>query len=100
MGSAEVDSFIFDNAVIEAWNSRKPGAVSWGRGYDVPCPSQCTEGVSFVSADYWHETRCEIRKRHGGELFILPQCSAAGDQAPRPMIVEQQVKDIDTLFLK
>lgn len=53
---------------------------------NVPCPSQCTEGASFVSADYWHETREEIRKRHGQEMFILPQCSAAGDQAPRPLI--------------
>lgn len=144
MTVGEYDAFLSDKiceAVIEAWNSRKPGAVSWGRGYavigfnrrvsyfdgttamygqtnkpefshleghddhgvdllftydaahnltgmivNVPCPSQCTEGAWFVSADYWHETREEIRKRHGQELFILPQCSAAGDQAPRPMI--------------
>jgi hypothetical protein len=103
-------------AAVEAWNTRKPGAVGWGRGHavvgfnrrvsyfdgttamygktdkpdfshiegyeehavdllftydvarrltgmivNVPCPSQCTEGASFVSADYWHETRCEIQ---------------------------------------
>ena len=128
-------------AAIEAWNSRKPGAISWGKGsavigynrrvsyfdgsttmygntadpefshiegyedhsvnllftYDeqhsltgmivnVPCPSQCTESARFISADYWHETRVEIRKRHGENIFILPQCSAAGDQSPRPMV--------------
>lgn len=128
-------------AAIEAWTSRKPGALSWGKGsavigfnrrvsyfdgstamygktddpnfshieghedhgvdllftYDshqkltgmiinVPCPSQCTEGAYFVSADYWHEARVEIRQRHGQGLFILPQCSAAGDQSPRTMI--------------
>lgn len=127
-------------AVVEAWNGRKPGAFSWGRGHavvgfnrrvsyfdgrsemygktdrpdfshiegyedhgvdflftydayhkltgmivNVPCPSQCTEGAYFVSADYWHETRCEIRKRHGENLFILPQCAAAGDLSPRIM---------------
>ncbi len=128
-------------AAVEAWKSRKSGAIGWGRGYavvgfnrrvsyfdrtsemygktdkpefshiegyedhgvdllftydvehkltgmvvNVPCPSQCTEGASFISADYWHETRCEIRKRHGEKLFILPQCAAAGDQSPRTMV--------------
>lgn len=128
-------------AAIEAWNNRKIGAVSWGRGHavvgfnrrmsyfdgstamygqtdkpefshvegyedhgvdmlftydtehnltgmivNVPCPSQCTEGSCYVSADYWHETRQEIRKRHGEKLYILPQCAAAGDQSPRTMV--------------
>ncbi len=65
---------------------------------NVPCPSQCTEGASSVSADYWHETREEIRKRHGQELFILSQCSAAGDQAPRPMV--NRLADARMLTLK
>ena len=128
-------------AAMEAWNNRKPGALSWGRGHavvgfnrrmtyfdgssvmygnaddpnfshvegyedhgvdmlftyddkheltgmlvNVPCPSQCTESAYVVSADYWHETRQEIRKRHGDKLYILPQCSAAGDQSPRTMV--------------
>jgi hypothetical protein len=128
-------------AAIEAWNNRKAGAVSWGKGHavvgfnrrmsyfdgssvmygqtdkpefshvegyedhevnmlftydaehnltgmvvNVPCPAQCTEGGYFVSADYWHETRQEIRKRHGKKLYILPQCAAAGDQSPRTMV--------------
>lgn len=53
---------------------------------NVPCPSQCTEGAYFVSADYWHETREGLRKRYGKDLFILPQCAAAGDQSPRTMV--------------
>lgn len=53
---------------------------------NVPCPSQCFEHAYSVSADYWHETRAEIRKRHGEEICILPQCSAAGDLSPRTMI--------------
>jgi hypothetical protein len=69
-----------------------------GMVVNVPCPSQCTEGAWFVSADYWHETRCEIRKRHGRELFILPQCSAAGDQSPRPMV--NRLADTRMLKLK
>lgn len=128
-------------SVIEAWQNRKLGAVSWGRGYtvigfnrrvsyfdgstvmygktdnpefshieghenhgldmlftydsqhkltgmliNVPCPSQCTEGAYFVSADFWHETREKIRKAYGNDIFILPQCSAAGDISPRTML--------------
>lgn len=131
-------------AAIEAWNSRKAGALSWGKGHavvgfnrrvfyfdgstamygktdvpkfshiegyedhgvdmlftydadhkltgmilNVPCPSQCTEGAWFVSADYWHETREAIRANHGEKLYILPQCAAAGDQAPRTMVNRQ-----------
>lgn len=53
---------------------------------NLACPSQRTEGENFVSADFWHETRNEIRKRHGRNLFILPQCSAAGDQSPHLLL--------------
>ena len=49
---------------------------------NVPCPSQVTEGLFQISADYWHDTRVEVRKRLGNDIYILPQCSAAGDQAP------------------
>ena len=52
---------------------------------NLACPSQVSEGASFISADFWHDAREEIRKRHGNKLFILPQCSAAGDQSPRLM---------------
>ena len=51
---------------------------------NVPSPSQVTEGLFAISADYWHETRVELRRRFGQKLFILPQCSAAGDQSPHP----------------
>ena len=57
-----------------------------GMVVNVPCPSQCTEQSYFISADYWHETRQEIRKRHGDKLYILPQCATAGDQSPRTLI--------------
>lgn len=128
-------------AAIDAWKSRKLGAVAWGRGlavigfnrrvsyfngetrmygntgeagfshieggedhsmeilatYDenhkltgmilnVPCPAQCTERGYFVSADFWHETREKIFSKYGDDIFILPQCSAAGDLSPRTMI--------------
>lgn len=49
---------------------------------NVACPSQVTEGERYVSADFWHEVRTELRKRYSESLFVLPQCSAAGDQSP------------------
>ncbi len=57
-----------------------------GMVVNLACPSQVTESRLFVSADFWHETRCEIRKRRGEHLFVIPQCSAAGDQSPHVMI--------------
>lgn len=56
---------------------------------NVPCPSQVSEHLFALSADYWCETRAELRRRLGEKLFVLPQCSAAGDQSPR-MIFERQ----------
>lgn len=53
-----------------------------GVAVNLACPSQETEGEHYVSADFWHEIRTEIRKRNGQNIFILPQCSAAGDQSP------------------
>ena len=125
------------DAVIEAWENRKPGGVSWALGHavvghnrravyidgsaqmygstnredfeciegyedhgldmlffwdqqqkltgiviNVACPSQVTEGEYYVSADFWHEVRTELRKRYSSALFVFPQCAAAGDQSP------------------
>jgi hypothetical protein len=49
---------------------------------NLACTAQETENLSEVSADFWHEVRLELRKRHSRDLFVLPQCSAAGDQSP------------------
>ena len=125
------------DAVVEAWEGRKPGGVSWALGHAVvghnrravyfngsaqmygstnredfdrvegyedhsvdmlflwdqeekltgivinlACSSQVTEHEYYVSADYWHEVRTELRKRYSEDLFILAQCSAGGDQSP------------------
>ncbi|RJP21971.1 MAG: hypothetical protein C4527_22640 [Candidatus Omnitrophota bacterium] len=49
---------------------------------NLACPSQETEGLKEVSADFWHDVRNELRARFGQDFFVLPQCSAAGDQSP------------------
>ncbi len=49
---------------------------------NLACPSQETEMAMKISADFWHEVRTEIRKRHGEHIHVLAQCSPAGDQSP------------------
>ena len=49
---------------------------------NLACTSQETESLFSLSADFWHETRQEVRRRLGRDVFIMPQCSAAGDQSP------------------
>jgi hypothetical protein len=49
---------------------------------NLACPSQVSESDRVISADYWHETREELRRRYGQALFVLPQCAPAGDQSP------------------
>jgi hypothetical protein len=73
--------------LLFAWDER--GGLT-GVVANLACPSQVTEGASFVSADFWHETRVELRKRLGEGLFVLPQCSAAGDQSPHLLIHKRE----------
>jgi hypothetical protein len=49
---------------------------------NVPCPSQNSESEYMISADYWHDVRVTLRKKYG-DIYILPQCAAAGDLSPR-----------------
>lgn len=50
---------------------------------NVPCPSQVTEQLTRISADYWHDVRELVAKEFGSHVYVLPQCAAAGDLAPR-----------------
>lgn len=52
---------------------------------NVACPAQETEGLSEISADFWHDTRVALRARHGPGLFVLPQCAPSGDLSPHPI---------------
>jgi hypothetical protein len=167
MSGKEYSEFFSDRAaeaVVEAWNKRQPGGVSWGYGFagvahsrravylddtskrpganknpglmvnghavmygntndpmfshfeagadhflnvlftydakhkltgvlvNVPCPSQVDEQLWKLSADYWHETRIELRKRFGSELHVLPQCAASGDLSPHYLFYKAALK--------
>jgi hypothetical protein len=64
---------------------------------NLACPSQVTESDYFVSADFWHETRVELRRRFGADLFVLPQCAPAGDQSPHLLLhkaAEARMRDL------
>ncbi len=49
---------------------------------NVACPAQEVEGRSAVNADFWHEVRLALRKRHSEDLLVLGWTGAAGDQSP------------------
>jgi len=147
MTPAEYVDFLLNllsEVVVEAWEGRKPGGVSWAmshavvghnrravyfdgsakmygstnvaefdciEGYqdhslnllffwsreqeltgivvNVACPSQVTEGEYYISSDFWHEVRCELRKRYSDSLFVMQQCSAAGDQSPHFLLFKE-----------
>jgi hypothetical protein len=63
---------------------------------NIAMPSQVAYG-SRISADFWHATRKELRRRLGEELYILPQVSAAGDQSPKLMVDERAEKRMEKL---
>lgn len=149
--AAEYAEFFYGRvveAVVKAWEGRKPGGMSWalgqavvghnrravyadGRsvmygntnqpdflsleGYEdhglellffwsadakltgmlinVACPSQETEGESYLSADFWHEVRQEIGKRYGKDVHVFAQCAPAGDQSPH-LLWRKQAEEI------
>lgn len=128
-------------AVIKAWNDRKPGSFAnafgrapvglcrrvvfsdgsaqmWGDTYqavfeeleggndsgiellfvfgedktvtgiviNLCCPAQCVQHRHFISPDFWGEVRVLLRNYFGQDLFLLCQCSAAGDQCPADLV--------------
>jgi len=52
---------------------------------NLACPSQEVEGRSTVNADYWHDVRELLHKKHSKDLYVLGWCGAAGDQSPHTL---------------
>ncbi len=46
---------------------------------NVASPAQAEQGGNRISADFWHDVRKEIASRHSKDVFVFPQCGAAGD---------------------
>lgn len=53
---------------------------------NLACPAQCVQHRLFVSPDFWGEVKVRLRDYFGEELFMLPLCSAAGDQCPVDLV--------------
>ena len=53
---------------------------------NLACPAQCVQHRHFVSPDFWGEVKMLLRERFGEEIFLLPLCSAAGDQCPVDLV--------------
>ncbi|MBR4443406.1 MAG: hypothetical protein IKS52_09080 [Clostridia bacterium] len=53
---------------------------------NLACPAQCVQHRLFVSPDFWGEAKMLVRRHFGDHVFLLPQCSAAGDQCPVDLI--------------
>lgn len=80
--------------LLSTWNAE--GKLT-GVMVNLACPAQVSEGGGQITADFWHETRNELRKRLGDALYVLPQIAAAGDQSPRALVdrrAEQRMEKI------
>ena len=53
-----------------------------GMTINVASPAQSEQGGDLISADFWHDVREEIAARHSRDVFVLPQCAAAGEGMP------------------
>ena len=50
---------------------------------NVPCPSQLYEYALLQSSDYWNDVREAVKAEFGENVYVMPQCAAAGDLSPR-----------------
>lgn len=53
---------------------------------NLACPAQCVQHRLFVSPDFWGEVKVRLRRHFGEHIFLLAQCSAAGDQCPVDLV--------------
>ena len=58
---------------------------------NVPSPAQNMELEYGISADFWADVRQKLTEKYG-EIFLLTQCAAAGDLAPRARYYDKAEK--------
>ncbi len=68
--------------VLFFWNRDKKLIAT---AINIACPSQEVEGISKVSADFWHPVREKLKEAHGEDLVVLTWAGASGDQSPHLM---------------
>lgn len=72
----------YEDHALELFFVWTPERKLSGIGVNVACPSQVVESQYYVSADFWDDTRKELRRRYGQDLFVFPMTGPAGDQSP------------------
>ncbi|MDW7658963.1 MAG: hypothetical protein SCM11_17480 [Bacillota bacterium] len=82
-----------DHAVNMIFAHDEAGALT-GIIVNLACPSQCEEGGTYFSADFWHNVRESIRERYGPSVHLLPQCAPAGDMSPHLLSDQKEEKDL------
>ena len=72
---------IDDNKVqmLFFWDSKKSLT---GIVINTVATAQVTDGTNFISADFYNETRQNIRKKYGNDVFLFFQVGTAGDITP------------------
>lgn len=65
--------------ILYFWNAKNELIAT---SINVACPAQEVEGRSNVNADFWHNVRENLKKKHGENLNVVAWCGAAGDQSP------------------
>ncbi len=76
----------YEDSAVETlffWNEERKLT---GVAVNVPCPSQVLEGESYISSDFWHDVRAELRQRLSRDLYVLAWTGPAGDLSPHPMV--------------
>lgn len=71
-----------DVNVLFFWN--KKGKLI-AMNIDVPAPAQQVGGRNTINADFWHETRIELKKRFGNDICVVGWVGAAGNQGLGPL---------------
>jgi len=75
-----------EDSAVHALYTWSPEGELTGVVINVAVTSQESMSLPRITADFWHDVRLELRSRLGNHLFVLPQCSPAGDQMSRPQI--------------
>jgi hypothetical protein len=85
-----------DSAVqlLYTWNEQ--GQLT-GVVINAAVTAQVSQRLSVISADFWHDTRVELRQRLGEGLFVLPQVSAAGDQMSKATVYQRAESRMEKL---
>ena len=53
---------------------------------NIPCPAQCDEHASYITADYFGVVRNRLQEALGEAVCLLPLVRAAGDLSPHDMV--------------